>query len=235
MDDAVYKAENDKAVLSIHYDQDVESPRKAFDNLGTMLTWTRNYHSPDTNDYSEPRDFLQGLAEEFYAGDTYNLDNWTDKQLMTLIEKHVFILPVYKYEHGGIAYSTGSFKGRAHHAEWDSGQVGWIFVTKEAVRKEWSVKRISPGLQEKVLKNLKGEVAVYSAYANGEVYGFTLEKKIAICTDGECIGVCTCGSDDVTVELKEIDSCWGFYGSDFKTNGVAEHIPEQYLELVGKL
>lgn len=233
--DAIYKAENDKAVLSVQYDQDCESPR-SWDNLGTLLTWTRNYNSPDENKFTDSRDFLEELSYNLAKNIEWSLiQGKTDVQLYKIIEKYAFILPVYKYEHGGVAYSTRTYKGRAHHAEWDSGQVGWIYVTKEAVRKEWSVKRISPGLQETVIKNLKGEVEIYSSYANGEVYGYKLEKKIVICNDGECTGVCTCGSDDVTVELKEIDSCWGFYGNNFQINGMADHIPDEYLELVGQL
>lgn len=231
----VYKAENDRAVLRIEHDDCVESPRTSYDNLGTFLTWERNYLSPDNNSYGDPRDFLQGLAEDYYSGEAERLDEWTNAQLLTLIQKHVLILPVYRYEHGMIAYSTKSFAGRAHHADWDSCQSGWIYVTKAAIREEWNVRTIQPKLRDMIYRNLNGEVETYSSYANGDVYGFVLEKKNAICNDGECTGTCTCGSDDITIETEQVDSCWGFYGTDWENNGIAENIPDEYRELVGQL
>ena len=51
----------------------------------------------------------------------------------------VAILPLYLYDHSGLAMSTGSFVGRAHHAEWDSGQVGFIYMDKETAMKNLSL------------------------------------------------------------------------------------------------
>lgn len=56
---------------------------------------------------------------------------------------------------------------------------------------------------------LINEVAVYDQYLRGEVYGFVLEE------DGE-----------------EIDSCWGFYGYDWRNNGIAEHVDANALHKV---
>ena len=43
-----------------------------------------------------------------------------------IIESSVVILPLYLYDHGEITMSTGRFS-----CPWDSGQVGWIYCTKE--------------------------------------------------------------------------------------------------------
>ena len=53
----------------------------------------------------------------------------------------------------------------------------------------------------------------YKAYLNGECYGFVI-KELKTC---EC---CQHVSENV------IESIWGFYGSDFKQNGIYETICE---------
>lgn len=64
------------------------------------------------------------------------LDSMTTGELLQLASDHVAILPLYLYDHGGITMSTGSFVGRAPHADWDSGQVGFIYLDKETAMKE---------------------------------------------------------------------------------------------------
>ena len=61
------------------------------------------------------------------------------------------------------------------------------------------IKRLTRYLQE--------EVKQYDQFLQGDVYGFEL-----IGPDGE-----------------KIDSCWGFYGSDWKTNGMINQIRKEDL------
>lgn len=60
------------------------------------------------------------------------LDRCDMQTLLDLVnEKNEYaILPLYLYDHSGLAMSTGSFLGRALHADWDSGQVGFIYMDK---------------------------------------------------------------------------------------------------------
>ena len=98
------------------------------------------------------------------------------------------ILPLYLYDHSGITMSTSSFNDR-----WDSGQVGWIFVSKDKVKQE--------SLDEtKIEEYLKGEVETYDQYIRGDVYGYKV-YKIETCDKG-------CEHEE------ELDSCWGFYGEE---------------------
>ena len=52
---------------------------------------------------------------------------------------HIF----YLYDHSGLAMSTESFSGSAPHAECDSGQVGWIYVSKEYALKEFDADKMT--------------------------------------------------------------------------------------------
>lgn len=93
------------------------------------------------------------------------------------------ILPIHAYEHGGITISHGSFS-----CQWDSGQLGWHYVTKEALESEWG------GDEEKAKKYLEAELEVYDNYLQGDVWGFTIEDE----------------------EGDDVDSCWGFYGDSLE-------------------
>lgn len=125
------RASNDKATLKIEHDNHPSDPRQEMDGwVGEMVCWHKRYSLGDTHNYSEPRDFLEHLAKDYYKGDE-DVDDLTVTELMDTIAPHVIILPLYLYDHGGITISTGSFGDR-----WDSGQVGWIFATKDKFREE---------------------------------------------------------------------------------------------------
>jgi len=152
--------------LGIFLDDDPSSPRE-WDNLGTMVAWHPRYILGDENEFSTPDDFYEWLEDQ-----------------------KVVILPLYLYDHSGIAISTNSWIGRAQHAEWDSGVVGCIYVTLDDVRKEYSRSRVTKKLREQVEEVLRQEVASYSQYISGQVLGYVLEDS-----EGELI-----------------DSLFGWYG-----------------------
>jgi hypothetical protein len=118
------------------------------------------------------------------------------------------VVPVYMYEHSAVALSTGSFIGRAQHAEWDSGQVGFAYITPEK-------------LEETGITDYEGaistEVATLGQWMNGEVYGYVLEERVeyaAIRRDED--GTVTDVDYELTrYEWEETDSCWGIIGYDW--------------------
>jgi hypothetical protein len=195
--------------IRIKQDPDAESPRED-ENLGTIVGWHRRYNLGDEQPTCNPSEFMEGLARdaddelEEIESRVEDIENYfyryeqptrlaeriatqylKQKQDQALEDNYI-ILPVYMYEHSGIALSTGSFS-----CPWDSGQVGYIYVSKEKVIEEygdWTAETVA-----KASKQLENEVETYSQFVNGEVYGFIIEDK-----DGEYV-----------------DSCWGFFGYDF--------------------
>jgi hypothetical protein len=155
--------------ISIEADEDCQDPCDMFDDLGTMVCCHSRYNLGHKQDTNE--------AIEELANDPQNI-----------------VLPLYLYDHSGITMNTTGFS-----CPWDSGQVGIIYVSKEKIRSEYGVKRISPKLRAKVLKVLKGEVETYDDYLTGNVWGYTVADA----------------SGDI------IDSCWGFYG-DYEKNCLVE-------------
>ena len=128
----------------------------------------------------------------------------SNEDIWYLLERHANIvaLPLYLYEHSGIAMSTTSFNDR-----WDSGQIGWIYTDKETVlshggkiqsSKGHLIKITERNWKEGAYQNLKEEVKIYDMYLQGQVYGIVIEEY-----------------DSDLKEFDEIDSCWGFYDDGY--------------------
>lgn len=56
-----YNEETNIVTEVLEDDSWIESPRKAYDHRGTMLTWERDYASPDENNFATPDDFKKDL------------------------------------------------------------------------------------------------------------------------------------------------------------------------------
>lgn len=171
MDEDFEREEYKNYVIRILVDDNPMNPRED-ENLGTMVCFHKRYILGDKHDIR---------SEDF--------SSWAE------IEEHLIkeydacvILPLYLYDHSGITISCGN--SYPYNDRWDAGQVGFIYISKEKVRKEYSVKHISKELKERVTKYLEGEVKVYDDYLRGDVYGFLVEDE----------------------EGEHIDSCWGYFG-----------------------
>lgn len=187
-----------------------DGPRE-WDNLGTMVCWHRHYNLGDEQPKVTPDEYLEDLVREF-TGAGRAIDFWDDggfwsedyggwgqpdfpesvaeflgRARITVIENYLarevpVMLPLFLYDHSGITMNTTGFP-----CPWDSGQVGFIYVTAEQVRAEYG--DLSPASIELARKCLVAEVEVYDQHLRGEVYGYTIE------IDGE-----------------HQDGCWGYYG-----------------------
>lgn len=177
MDTPIHEETYRDHTIKILHDPDPENPRD-YDNLGTMSCWHRRYDLGDRHDHDDPRDLLIDLCG--LASDTDQSMN----ALFARAEKHAIILPLYLYDHSGITMNTTGF-----HCPWDSGQVGYIHVTLENIRKEYGITRVSRDLRARVAEHLRQEVRTYDHYLTGNCYGFIVEK-----------------------DNDEVASCWGFLG-----------------------
>ena len=163
MMDLLKKIEHNGKTIEFHVDEDTESPRE-WSNLGTIVYSPGSRHT--LGDKTMYTDEMESIMR--------NVDDYIH-------------LPVYAYIHSEIALNTTGFT-----CPWDSGQSGIIYVSKADVRKEYKKQRISTKLEETVCGVLRQEIATFSQYLEGDVYGFIIKDK-----DG---GV--------------IDSCCGFYGME---------------------
>ena len=176
-------------VLEISRDESPESPRE-MENTGTMVCSHRRYTLGDVQT------------------DLTSVDEYLESEELTPKDIAV-ILPLYLYDHTVISMSCGE-RTYPYDDKWDSSTVGFIYVTKEKIRKEWNVKRISKDRLRHVTEILKAEVATYDQYISGEVYGFVLYTKS------------TCSLNEI--HLQKTDSCFGFYGYDHEESGLADYV-----------
>lgn len=181
--------ENGKYRLEIEQMDYAENPRHIQDHESKMICFHSRYNIGDENN-------------------DYKLDDYSSwEELYNDIvrkENPAVILPIYMYDHSGITISTTPFSCR-----WDSGQIGFIYMTCEDVRERLGVKRVSPKMRDRVTNWLLSEVEEFNQYLRGDVYSFT-----------------TTNVEDDEV----IDSCSGFYGSNFWTNGMYDNIDTKIVE-----
>lgn len=150
------------------------------------------------SDPTDPRDW-DNLGTMYCEHRRYILGdkNAADIREEDNFEKQYIILPLYLYDHSGLTISTSPFS-----CPWDSGQVGYIYVSKEKIKKEYSWPRLTKKRVEKIRGYLRNEVQTYDYYLTGAVYGFIVENQ----------------------EGTQLDSCFGFYGHDIEENGITDYL-----------
>lgn len=151
----------------IFFDEHPTSPRE-WDCFGKIIAWHPNY----------------SLGE-------INLNKPTMDEVNEAMETPIVVLAIYCYEHSGITISTGNNQYPFNDI-WDSGQVGFIYVDREAILKEFDVTEITKEIVEKAKSILQSEIETFDLYLTGQVFGYVVEK------DGDFV-----------------DSCWGFYEQDY--------------------
>jgi hypothetical protein len=192
--------------IKVYGDESPESPRDWDCNWGTMVCFHKRYNLGDKHSYKEVMSFLIDLASEFIDKD--RAERATSEKLFEIISFNCLIFPLYLYSHSGLSISMKPFSD-----QWDSGQIGYIYITKKKVRELLSVKNLTKTIREKVEAALLSEVAIYDCYLGGYVYGYVIDK-----IDGE----------------EDLYSCWGYYDYDHEKNGLLESARSYIDYQIGK-
>jgi hypothetical protein len=152
-------------VIELWHDPDPENPRKDWDNATDMICFHTRYNLGDDD---------HGLEMDHF-------NSWEGLRAHLEIDS-VVVVPVYLYDHSGLTINTTGFS-----CPWDSGQIGFIRVSRETANREW------PDATEEELESYcVKDVEVYDKFLRGLVYGFKVLDH--------------CG------EVQE--SCWGFYSEE---------------------
>lgn len=196
----------------IEQDCDPLHPRKDYDPAATMLCYHDRYNLGDKQlNYcpSGIRNFLEEAINEEHTfrhahshGYGVDVEELSDDHIEAIMDKHFVWLPLWLYDHSGLAMSTGRF---GYHSMWDCGCVGIIYMYKDKVTEEFG--SFGKQAQEKALALMKAEVKEYSQYLEGDVWQYAIYDK-----DGDCV-----------------DSCCGFYGYDYAEKEV-EGMLDWYCE-----
>lgn len=194
---------------------------------GSRLEYNRHTHEWDlySRSYwktilgnSEPDWYLEQSAPKSQLNDSgWFFDSMLDaltiddlKELLAEREDTV-ILPLYLYDHSGLAMSTVPFAGRASHAEWDSGQVGYIYTNRDDIRRDFG--EVTPETIKQAGAALESEVRQYDAYLRGDCWGYR-----------------------TYMHGRETDACWGFLGDiDDIRRDIASHLAPGWDRLAERL
>lgn len=161
--------------------------------------------------------------KKYQIGDfhNYNTDNFLSFEHFRkeLIKNYniAVILPVFMLDHSGQTVNTKPFS-----YQWDSGQVGFIFIEKETLLKTYNKKRLTKKIINQTIETLNYEIKLYDAFLNNDFYGYVIEQK----------SVCPHCQETKTIY---IDSCSGFLGSDYKKNGMIDHFPIHIKDMINPL
>ena len=178
-----------KVQAELTCDQHADNPREC-DNLGTILIAPNKAHwiaGPDVAvDTSIP------LGKNPYE----HWENLRRGQLKLKKSDIAIAYPITKYEHGFISLSLGYTQG------WDYTVSGFIYITKETLRKEYGVNRITKSIITRAESCLQSELDMLTSWLNGDCYGWQI-KEYALTDDG--------------LEWEEVDvldACWGYFDKE---------------------
>ena len=179
-----------KAKAELVYDQHATTPREC-DNLGTILI------APSKSHWIASRDDVVDTSICLGKNPYEHWENLRREQLKLKKSEIAIAYPITKHEHGSISLSLGYKQG------WDYGVVGFIYVTKETLRKCYGVDRITKSIIERAKNCLQSELDMLTAWLNGDCYGWQI-KEYALTDDGLD-----------WEEVDTLDSCWGYLDQDY--------------------
>ena len=204
-----------------------DSPRE-WCNVATMVCHHRDYILGDEGGESDAIDAIRASRDyrdkweesdsyEFtFKGETrdcFDFGNPSDVWQAIQLCSDIISQPLYLYDHSGISISTSSFS-----CPWDSGQVGFAFVTYAKIREEQSCKIVTAKGRNWAAQRIDSETRVYGQYLTGQVFGFIVQ----VATEWESESYChaTGEREAIASEWEDLDSCWGYYGN-FDESGLA--------------
>lgn len=137
-----------------------------------------------------------------------DFDGWDEMEMHITKELRAIVsLPLYMYDHSGITIATKPFSCR-----WDSGRIGFIYTTAKRLSEVGvNIKNDEDfeTYKQRIKEYLEAEVKTFDDYVTGNVYGFEIKD-----TEGAYV-----------------DGCSGFYGDDFKTNGILDNVNSKPINL----
>jgi hypothetical protein len=168
-----------------------DSPRE-WDNLTCIYGSHRSYTIGDGDPPPDEKEVLE-------RGGIRLLYRWLRRYKSVVAFKKLAM-----YDHSGISFYTVNMGSDGHHAfdaaGWDSGVVGYVYITKKRLEEMGSP-------IEKVEEYLEQEVETYNSWATGDVWGYVVTKPCDHDHDGDSdeeIAACP--------HSERLDSCWGYIG-----------------------
>jgi hypothetical protein len=183
--------------ITVKYDINPMSPRE-LDDFTTLFSAHSRY-AIDQYEGKKQDEVRLALADS----ELVEYDDHDDYQVSDLYEiaqeardTIAAVLPVYMYEHSGVTLNTSGFS-----CPWDSGQIGFICITKERAKELLGVSNLTEEHTQKLYETLEQEVAMLSKYLEGDIYTIEVNNERYEITE-----YCTSlmGYDDVLHAVREV-------------------------------
>jgi len=184
--------------IELRYDQDAGNPIKDFDELATIVLHDKAEHRFGWTSDDEYASLLTHGLEKVRTARSLGQALAIVIRWLKAYHGVTVALPFGAIDHSGVAVYLGSGHNLADPGGWDSGWVGLVIDTparrkvmgfdKETLNPDGEP-RNSP---EAIERALREDFKQFSSWVEGDVYGYIVTGP-----DGD-----------------EVDSCWGYYGSD---------------------
>jgi hypothetical protein len=149
--------------IEIVPDEHATNPREDMDGMWTFALSHKRYDLPNES----------GLDFDDY-------DGWTEfRQAIMAPGNIAMIREVHGYDHSGLAFGLTPFT-----CPFDSGQLGFAYITNEELVKEYGPD--TPETRAKAVSYLENELELYQTWSNGGVLA------VDIYEDGEVVESCCC-------------------------------------------
>lgn len=178
----------DQVIVSIEVDDDCNDPSAAGGDDGCWRLWSFN---PNHSNHKTPWDLGFMSSGELIAVE--EVDDSTECSPNEVAELHRKLdvglaFRLGYYEHGQCDWHLSGQGGPGSDCRFDGRRFAGLLVWEEPDD------HMGHTTYEDRFDNAKGFLEVYTAWCNGECYGYSVK---------------TAGGE-------EIDSCWGFYGNDME-------------------
>lgn len=184
MSHVIEKITDGEYTIEIVHDPHPESPRDNY-NLGRMMCSHKRYDLGDSE---------KKLGFSFHSSD---FDTWDDVEEWLEKEQDALVtIPMSMTDHSGLYIRAGRMR------DWDSGQIGFAYMTKAAAKEGWPDLE-GAELVEAARKCLLAEIEEYADYVEGNVVGWVVKK-----------GCDSCGHPEV------MESCWGYIGDEGRKDAI---------------
>lgn len=155
---------NDGSIFKVEYDDCFEAGDARECSAGTILTTDNRYWVGD-----------EVIGRDI---DEYEVDDFLKK----IIDDGGVVLPITMYVHSGITVWHSDFENR-YADSWDSGTVGFSYMTAEKIKQEYGT--VDDETREKAKKLLDYELKEIDCLLRGEVYRCSLFDENGL---QDCIG-----------------------------------------------
>ena len=159
-----------------------------------FYTWQQGYYSITKNDFDGPDDWVDSILgdgafdrqKEKSQENNKNVVGFAYDVCSLLDKKGIWALPILLLDHSMLKYYIGDSID-----PWDGSVIGFVWAEKEALYKEYGVKRLTPAIKEKLETVVSGSLSLYTDYANGDVYVaylYNSQEEYEEDDEAECIG-----------------------------------------------